>query len=71
MFIDELSPLFKEFIQHPVSFVGGFCSGILRLNLADDPVKSWLNTQTGTTSYITPITEVQNGKANSNDSKFP
>ncbi|TAE58060.1 MAG: hypothetical protein EAZ76_06475 [Nostocales cyanobacterium] len=43
MFISELSPLFKELAQHPVSFMGGFVSGVLRLNLNEDPVKTWLN----------------------------
>lgn len=41
--MDELSPLLKELTAHPVSFFGGFVTGVLRLNLADDPVRSWLN----------------------------
>ena len=45
MFLDELAPLFKELTQHPVSFLGGLCSGFLRLNLNDDPVRSWLEQQ--------------------------
>lgn len=63
MFIDELSPIFKEFIQHPVSFVGGLFSGVLRLNLADDPVKSWLDQQIRPNSYTSTTTDVHNGKA--------
>ncbi len=63
MFIDELSPIFKELAQHPVSFLGGFFSGVFRLNLADDPVKSWLDKQTGSTSYTSTATEAHNGKA--------
>ncbi|MBD2561255.1 MULTISPECIES: hypothetical protein [Nostoc] len=63
MFIDELSPIFKEFIQHPVSFVGGFFSGVLRLNLADDPVKSWLDQQIRSNSYTSTATDGHNGKA--------
>lgn len=51
MFFDELSPLLKEITQQPVAFFGGLVSGLLRLSLADDPVKSWLDQQTGTTSY--------------------
>ena len=43
MFIDELSPLVQEFVYKPVAFMGGFVSGLLQLNLADDPVKSWLD----------------------------
>ncbi|MBN3911062.1 MAG: hypothetical protein HWQ35_32340 [Nostoc sp. NMS1] len=62
MFINELSPIFREFIQHPASFVGGLFSGVLRLNLADDPVKSWLDRQSGSNSY-TSTTQAHNGKA--------
>ncbi|MEH1910324.1 MAG: hypothetical protein V7L05_05080 [Nostoc sp.] len=62
MFIDELSPLFREFIQHPVSFVGGLFSGVLRLNLADDPVKSWLDKQIRSNSYTSSTTDAHNGK---------
>ncbi|MEH2163203.1 MAG: hypothetical protein V7K38_19785 [Nostoc sp.] len=62
MFINELSPLFREFIQHPASFVGGLFSGVLRLNLADDPVKSWLDQQTHSNSYTSSTTDAHNGK---------
>lgn len=62
MFIDELSPIFKQLTQHPASFFGGFVSGVLRLNLADDPVKSWLNKQLDT-SYPSQTTQAHNGKA--------
>ncbi|MBD2666043.1 hypothetical protein B6N60_04991 [Richelia sinica FACHB-800] len=61
MFIDELSPIVKELAQHPISFLGGFASGVLRLNLADDPVKSWLSQQTGSTNF--PSSNTENGKA--------
>ena len=64
MFLDELTPIFKELTGHPVSFLGGFFSGILRLKLADDPVKSWLEQQRITT-YTTSSTEAFNGKAGS------
>ncbi|MGH1396550.1 MAG: hypothetical protein ACRAVC_21320 [Trichormus sp.] len=60
MFIDELSPIFKQLSQHPASFFGGFFSGLLRLNLADDPVKSWLDKQAGANSSMT---QSHNGKA--------
>ncbi|QSJ15538.1 hypothetical protein JYQ62_27425 [Nostoc sp. UHCC 0702] len=63
MFIDELSPIFKQLIQHPASFLGGFASGVLRLNLADDPVKSWLDQQIRPGSYSSSSTQVHNGKA--------
>ncbi len=45
MFLDELSPLFKELMQSPVAFMGGLASGLLRLNLDQDPVKTWLEKQ--------------------------
>ena len=61
MFVDELTPIFKELTQRPVSFLGGFFSGLLRLNLADEPVKSWLDQQSGSTAY-TSTTHDHNGK---------
>lgn len=61
MFVDELTPLFKELTQHPVSFLGGFFSGVLRLNLAEEPVKSWLDRQVGYTTY-TSTTSANNGR---------
>jgi hypothetical protein len=42
MFLEELRPLAKELLANPLAFAGGFASGLLRLNLNDDPVKSWL-----------------------------
>lgn len=62
MFLDELTPLFKELTQHPVSFLGGFVSGVLRLSLADDPVKSWLDGQRTSTTYPTRASGAHNGK---------
>jgi hypothetical protein len=49
MFVDELTPILKKLAQQPVAFLGGFVSGLLRLNLNDDPVKSWLDKQAGAT----------------------
>jgi hypothetical protein len=62
MFLNELNPIFKQFTQSPVSFMGGFVSGVLRLNLADDPVKSWLNQQLGTNPYNSNSSDIQNGR---------
>ncbi|NJR69758.1 MAG: hypothetical protein HC771_14665 [Synechococcales cyanobacterium CRU_2_2] len=45
MFFEELSPLLKEMTQNPVAFLGGFAAGILRLDLNQEPVKSWLEKQ--------------------------
>jgi hypothetical protein len=47
MFLTEVSPLVQECLQHPVGFASGFISGLLRLNLSDDPLKSWLDRQLG------------------------
>jgi len=63
MFLDELTPVFKELTQQPVAFLGGFFSGVLRLNLSDDPVKSWLDEQTGSTSYTASTNSSDNGKS--------
>lgn len=50
MFLDELTPVVREITSHPVAFLGGFFSGLFRLNLNDDPVKSWLDQQAGSSS---------------------
>lgn len=63
MFTDELKPIFQQAVQHPVSFFGGLFSGLFRLNLADDPVKSWLDKQTSYTTYTAPTSQPQNGKS--------
>jgi hypothetical protein len=62
MFIDELTPVFRELARQPVSFLGGFFSGLLRLNLSDDPVKSWLDQQAGSPSS-TVDTQLNDGKS--------
>ncbi|AFZ20872.1 hypothetical protein [Allocoleopsis franciscana] len=62
MFLDELTPIVKELAQQPVAFLGGFFSGVFRLNLADDPVKSWLDQQTGSTPYTSASSGSENGK---------
>jgi hypothetical protein len=50
MFLNELTPLVKELVGQPVAFLGGFVSGLLRLNLSDDPVRSWLDQHAGSTT---------------------
>jgi hypothetical protein len=52
MFFTEFSPLFQEFITQPIAFAGGFVSGVLRLKLSDDPVKTWLANQAGFTMPV-------------------
>jgi hypothetical protein len=39
MFLQELSPIFEELIHKPVAFMGGFASGLFRLDLSEDPVR--------------------------------
>jgi hypothetical protein len=60
MFIDELSPIFKQLSHYPASFLGGLASGLFRLNLGEDPVKSWLDQHIG--GSITSSTDAANGK---------
>jgi hypothetical protein len=45
MFLSELTPFLQELTRQPVAFLGGFLSGALRLDLAEDPVKGWLENQ--------------------------
>jgi hypothetical protein len=63
MFLDELIPMVKELIQQPIAFTGGFFSGLLRINLNDDPVKSWIDEQAGSSSYTPSPTSANNGKS--------
>ena len=63
MFIEELSPIFKQAAQHPSSFFGGLFSGVLRLNLAEDPVKTWLDKHLTSGGLCKTTNEAQNGKA--------
>ena len=56
MFVDELTPFVRELARQPVAFCGGFLSGVFRLDLAEDPVKTWLNKQgAAPTSPATPV----------------
>ena len=50
MFIEELQPIFQEFLQHPLVFTGGIISGSLKLKLSEEPLKSWLEKQ-GLTNF--------------------
>lgn len=61
MFIDELTPLVKELTGQPIAFLGGFFCGLFRLNLSEEPVKSWLEQQ-GVSGVSTPSAN-SNGKA--------
>jgi hypothetical protein len=62
MFLEGLRPIFKELLEQPVAFLGGFCSGVLRLDLSEDPVRSWLDRQ----ADLTPAagsSDAHNGKS--------
>ncbi|MGB3405577.1 MAG: hypothetical protein WBA77_23040 [Microcoleaceae cyanobacterium] len=59
--MDELTPILKELSQQPVAFLGGFFSGILKLNLSDDPVKTWLEKEgAAVTTTASAIEETSN-----------
>ncbi len=45
MFLSELTPIWKELTQQPISFFGGLLSGGLRLSPDQEPLKSWLEQQ--------------------------
>ena len=64
MFVTELQPLAKELVGQPVAFVGGFVSGIFRLNLSDSPLKDWLEKQ-GIDSTVSSTTSDDDDKPQS------
>lgn len=45
MMLSELTPIFQELTQQPISFFGGVVSGSLRLSPDQEPLKSWLEQQ--------------------------
>ncbi|MGF1589308.1 MAG: hypothetical protein ACFCU7_08705 [Pleurocapsa sp.] len=45
MFLSELTPALQKFIQQPIAFVSGFASGVLHLNLNEEPLSQWLEKQ--------------------------
>ncbi|MEL7224623.1 MAG: hypothetical protein AAF810_04605 [Cyanobacteria bacterium P01_D01_bin.36] len=61
MFVDELTPFVRELARQPVAFCGGFFSGLFRLDLSEDPVKSWLNKQ-GAAPTATPTSSTADSK---------
>ena len=57
MFLTELAPAFQKLIQQPVAFASGFVSGVLHLNLNEEPLSQWLEKQgynSSTTNVTTP-----------------
>jgi hypothetical protein len=63
MLFNELTPILTELTKEPIAFCNGFVSGILRLDLNDDPLKTWLERQTG----YTPPTD----RSNSDNGRGP
>ena len=45
MFLTELTPILQKFIQQPAAFASGFVSGVLHLNLNEEPLSQWLEKQ--------------------------
>ena len=45
MFLTELAPAFQKLLQQPVAFASGFISGVLHLNLNEEPLSEWLEKQ--------------------------
>ena len=60
--MDELTPILKELTQQPIAFLGGFVSGILKLNLNDDPVKTWLQKEGAAVSPT--VSDVEDSNSN-------
>ncbi len=55
MFLTELTPLAQKLLQQPIAFAGGFCSGLFKLELNQEPLSDWLSKQ-GYTSGATKTT---------------
>jgi hypothetical protein len=53
MFLEELKPLLNEGLKQPIAFLGGLTSGLLRLDLNQDPIDRWLKQQLGETTAPT------------------
>ncbi len=62
MFLDELTPIVQELLGQPMAFFGGFASGLLKLNLNDDPVKTWLEDQGADVSSQSDDNDDSSGK---------
>jgi hypothetical protein len=45
MFLTELFPIAQKLLQQPVAFAGGFCSGLFKLSLNEEPLSVWLSKQ--------------------------
>jgi len=58
--MDELKPILNEFLGQPVAFLGGLVSGFLKLDLGQDPLKSWLEKQGATPTTVTSADKSNN-----------
>lgn len=45
MFLTELLPVAQKLLQQPIAFTSGFCSGLFKLNLNEEPLSEWLAKQ--------------------------
>ncbi len=63
MFLTELAPALQTLIQQPIAFASGFVSGVLHLNLNEEPLSQWLEKQGYNSS--------SNNSASSNNSDRP
>jgi len=43
--MDELRPIIHELTIQPTAFLGGLVAGFLRLDLNEDPLRTWLGQQ--------------------------
>ncbi|MGB3691307.1 MAG: hypothetical protein WA999_01185 [Spirulinaceae cyanobacterium] len=59
MFISELVPIAKEIAQQPLAFMGGLFSGVFKLDISEDPLKSWLENQ-GVSTHSTSLNKIVN-----------
>ena len=55
MFLTELLPVAQKLLQQPIAFTSGFCSGVFKLNLNEEPLSAWLAKQGYTPSYSSDI----------------
>lgn len=56
MFLTELTPALQKLIQQPIAFASGFVSGVLHLNLNEEPLSQWLEKQGYNTSGNNTVT---------------
>jgi hypothetical protein len=61
MFLTELSPLLRACLAQPLGFVGGLVAGALRLNLQDEPVRTWLARQGTVATASVPRPDMGHG----------